>query len=138
MLIELPESTSAANLRELNLTGKYINFEPFCLLSLHLSEKSKLLHVSSDMSLSDWSDNDDEKQLLFTLFTDFLSGACSHFLAPEFNFMKDRAWCPSGVSHFPYLAVPQNQLVPGSILMHYDQMLNKSGKQHHCFGSNDC
>jgi hypothetical protein len=76
MLIELPESTSAATLRELNSTGIYKNFEPFCLFKLHLSEKSKLLHVSSDTSLSDWSDNDDEKQLLFTLFTDFLSGAC--------------------------------------------------------------
>jgi hypothetical protein len=42
MLIELPESTNAATLRELNLTGIYINFEPFCLFKLHLSEKSKL------------------------------------------------------------------------------------------------
>ena len=131
MLIELPESTNAATLRELNLTGIYINFEPFCLFRLHLSEKSKLLHVSSDTSLSDWSDNHDEKQLLFTLFTDFLSGACSRFLAPEF-------YCPSGVSRFPYLVVPQNQLVTGSILMHYDQIMNKSGEQHHCFGSYDC
>ena len=135
MLIELPESTT---LRELNLTGIYINVEPFCLFRLHLSEKSKLLHVSSDTSLSDWLDNHDEKQLLFTLFTDFLSGACSCFLAPEFNFLKDRACCPSGVSRFPYLVVPQNQLVAGSILMHYDQILNKSGKQLHCFGSYDC
>jgi hypothetical protein len=108
MLIELPESTSAATLRELNSTGIYINFEPFCLFRLHLSEKSKLLHVSSDTSLSDWSDNDDDKQLLFTLFTDFLSVACSRFLAPKFNFLNDRAWCPSGVSRFPYLVVPQN------------------------------
>ena len=108
MLIELPESTSAVTLRELNLTGIHINFEPFCLFRLHLSEKSKLLHVSSDTSLSDWSDNDDDKQLLFTLFTDFLSVACSRFLAPKFNFLNDRAWCPSGVSRFPYLVVPQN------------------------------
>jgi hypothetical protein len=72
------------------------------------SEKSKSLHVSSDTSLSDWSDNHDEKQLLFTLFTDFLSVACSRFLAPKFNFLNDRAWCPSGVSRFPYLVVPQN------------------------------
>ena len=100
MLIELPESTSAATLTELNLTGRYIKFEPFCLFKLQLSEKSKLLHVSSDISLSDWSDKD-EKQLstLFTVhvFIDFLSGACSRFLAPEFNFLKGRARCPSGV-----------------------------------------
>jgi hypothetical protein len=25
-----------------------------------------------------------------------------------------------------------------SMLMHYDQILNKSGKQHQCFGSYDC
>jgi hypothetical protein len=36
------------------------------------------------------------------------------------------------------LVVPQNQLVTGSILMHYDQIMNKSGEQHHCFGSYDC
>ena len=107
MLIELPESTT---LRELNLTGIYINVEPFCLFRLHLSEKSKLLHVSSDTSLSDWLDNHDEKQLLFTLFTDFLSEACLRFLASEFNFLQDRAWCPSGVSVFRIWLYPRTSL----------------------------
>jgi hypothetical protein len=50
--------------------------------------------------------NDDEKQLLFTLFTDFLSGACLRFLAPEFNFLKNRAWCPSGVFVFVLVCTP--------------------------------